>query len=108
MVKSRFTPLLTACFGTLGMVSVPNNAASALTLQCVPRDAFFEALKATNSEVPAHAGLASSGALFEVLVNPDGSWTAFFSFPDGLTCPVAMGEGWRSLPAAAGAKDPAA
>jgi len=107
MVKSRFAPLLTACFGTLGMMFAPSTA-SALTLQCVPRDAFFEALKATNGEMPAHAGLASSGALFEVLVNPDGSWTAFFSFPDGLTCPVAMGEGWRSLPAAAATEDPAA
>lgn len=105
MVRKPSSTLLAASVGILAMISVP---ASATTLQCVPREPIFESLKRSNSEVPAHAGLASSGALFEVLVNPDGSWTAFFSFPDGLTCPVAMGEGWRSLPAAAGAKDPAA
>jgi len=106
-VNNLAAPLLAAFVGMFGLISGPGTA-SAFTLQCVPRDAFFETLKATNGEVPAHAGLASSGALFEVLVNPDGSWTAFFSFPDGLTCPVAMGEGWGSLPAAAATEDPAA
>jgi hypothetical protein len=44
--------------------------------------------------------------MFEVLVSPDGTWTAFFTFPDGLTCPVATGEGWRHVPTPS--DDPAA
>jgi len=74
------------------------NPAAAVTLQCVPRDAIFDSLKGSTGEVPAHVGVASNVALFEVTVSPDGTWTAFFTFPDGLTCPVATGEGWRSAP----------
>lgn len=86
-----------AAFFVLGGVwsAVP---AGAVTLQCVPRTAVFESLEAAHGEVPAHAGVAASGALLEVLVSPDGSWTAFFTFPDGLTCPIATGEGWRDVP----------
>jgi hypothetical protein len=96
---------LAAALSLLGAICLQARAA-AITLQCVPREAIFENLKRSNGEVPVHAGVASSGALFEVLVSPDGNWTAFFTFPDGLTCPVATGEGWRTAPATD--SDPAA
>lgn len=70
----------------------------AVTLQCVPRDPLFDSLKVSHGEVPAYRGVTASGALFEVLVGPEGSFTVFFSFPDGLTCPVATGEAWRAVP----------
>ena len=79
---------------------------SAVTLNCVARDAVFERLRETKGEVPSHAGLAANGSLLEVTVNPDGSWTAFFTFPDGLTCPFATGEAWRDI--AEPVDDPAA
>ncbi|HEY9538567.1 MAG TPA: hypothetical protein VIS03_13335 [Kiloniellaceae bacterium] len=58
-------------------------SAEALSLQCVPRE-----------------------PLLEVLVSQGGSFTAFLTFPDGLICPVATGEGWRDVPPAS--SDPAA
>jgi hypothetical protein len=73
-------------------------SAGAITLQCVPREAIFDSLEASHGEVPAYRGVTATGAMFEVLVSPDGTWTAFFTFPDGLTCPVATGEGWRHVP----------
>jgi hypothetical protein len=81
-------------------------SAVALTLQCVPREQIFDSLRASHGEVPAYRGVTASGELFEVLVGPDGSFTVFFTFPDGLTCPVAAGEGWRDVPETSG--DPAA
>ena len=77
----------------LAATLLPPSAASALA--CLPRDAVFKQLEAATGETPAHAGLASNGALLEVTVARDGTWTACFTFPDGLTCPFASGEAWR-------------
>src|SRR3546814_11705601 len=71
--------------------------AAAGTLQCVPREALFDSRRTSHGEVPALRGVTASGALFEVLVSPEGSFTVLFSFPDGLTCPVATGEAWRNV-----------
>jgi len=84
---------------------VPDSAV-AMTLHCVPRAAVFDSLRESHGEVPAFRGVTASGALFEVLVGPDGSFTVFITFPDGLTCPLTTGEGWRDVPEASG--DPAA
>ncbi|MEO3429751.1 hypothetical protein AAFN88_12875 [Pelagibius sp. CAU 1746] len=105
MTLRDWPPLAAVIPIALSAIGLPAPA-GAITLQCVPREAIFENLERSSGEVPAHAGVTSTGALFEVLVSPDGSWTAFFTFPDGLTCPVATGEGWRRAPASD--HDPAA
>jgi hypothetical protein len=99
-------PPLAALFLFLGAACWLPASAAAVTLNCMPRDAVMERLKETVGEVPQHFGVTANGALFEVTVGPDGNWTAFVSFPDGLTCPLATGEGWRGL--AEGDDDPAA
>ncbi|MGF1592861.1 MAG: hypothetical protein ACFCUW_06250 [Kiloniellaceae bacterium] len=82
------------CFAAAGLSA----AAGAATLVCFPRKDVFARLESELGERPSFAGVTTAGALFEVLVGPDGSFTAFLSFPDGLTCPVAAGEGWRAAP----------
>src|SRR3546814_20495580 len=69
--------------------------AAAVTLQCVPRAALFDRLRASHGEVTAYRGVTASGALFEVLVGTESSFTVIFRFPDGRTCPVVQGEAWR-------------
>jgi len=78
----------------------------AFALPCVPREAVFDKLRESYAEVPAFRGVTASGALLEVLVGPSGSFTVFLTRPDGLTCPVATGEGWRDVPRTS--DDPAA
>lgn len=95
--------LFAAAFWAAFFVPAPGQA---ITLHCIPRDAVFDRLKRHDGQVPAQVGVTATGALFEVLVSPDGTWTAFFTFPDGLTCPVATGEGWRHVPGTS--VDPAA
>lgn len=97
MVRKSCPLPLVASFALLGVGLSPDVAQGAV-LQCIPRELIFERLKQQESEVPAYVGVTSTGSLFEVLVAPDGTWTAFFTFPDGLTCPVATGEGWRPVP----------
>ncbi len=36
------------------------------------------------------------------------TWTIIISTPDGQSCLVAAGEGWRAVPKAAGSMDPKA
>jgi hypothetical protein len=55
------------------------------------------------SEAPIAAGLASNGALIEVLTSGNGStWTIIVSKPNGPSCLVAAGESWQALKRVAG------
>jgi len=87
--------------------SVPA-ASAAGGLLCYPRDDLFAGLEARHGERPAFAGVTADGRLFEVLVGPDGSFTAFISLPEGLACPLVAGEGWRPAPKSSGAMSPEA
>lgn len=88
-------PLAAACCLVLGLLP---GAAAAGSLLCYPRDELYSGLKVRHGERPAFAGVTADGKLFEVLVGPDGSFTAFLSLPEGLACPLASGEGWRGVP----------
>ncbi len=60
-------------------------------------------------EVPVAIGVTNRGGLVEVLTTGDGkTWTIIISTPDGQSCLVAAGEGWRAVPKAAGSADPKA
>ena len=76
--------------------------------QCGPRDALLRALAEGYQERPVGRGVTSSGALFEVLAGPAGSWSVLVTVPGGRTCLVASGEGWRQLPLVTPNRGPAA
>jgi hypothetical protein len=71
---------------------------AAATLQCFEREVVMARLETVTAEVPRVAGLAAGGAVLEITVNAEGQWTAFFTYPDGYSCPFASGEGWRERP----------
>ena len=49
-------------------------------------------------EAPVAIGVTNAGGLVEVLSTGDGqTWTIIVSNPDGMTCLLATGEGWRAL-----------
>ncbi len=44
-------------------------------------------------------GLANNGGVIEVLSSGSGNtWTIIITMPNGVTCLLAAGEGWESLP----------
>ena len=50
------------------------------------------------AEAPVGLGVTSMGGLVELLTTKDGlTWTIIVSTPDGASCLVASGEGWRRL-----------
>ncbi len=63
---------------------------------CNPRDQVIEQLADRYKEAPIAAGITSKGSLVEVLTTGDGNtWTIIVSTPQGQSCIVAAGEGWR-------------
>ncbi len=49
-------------------------------------------------EVPVAIGVTNGGGLVEVLTTEDGStWTIIVTLPNGISCLVAAGEGWRAV-----------
>jgi hypothetical protein len=56
-------------------------------------------LKQTYTEEPNALGLQSNGHLLEVFVSKrTGSWTIVSTRPDGISCIVAAGRHWQSVP----------
>ena len=65
---------------------------------CGERTKFLDHLSHGYKEAPAAMGLVSNGALLEVLVSKQGSWTIIVTRPNGMSCVVAAGEAWEELP----------
>lgn len=98
---------------TLGMslaVAATMAATPALAQsQCDSRDKILATLAKKYSEAPVAVGLTSKGGLVEVLSTGDGNtWTIIMSTPDGKSCLVAAGEGWRDMDRVALKSDPEA
>lgn len=64
---------------------------------CGPRAIVVEQLQRDFSETIVSRGLASNGAMFELLVSPRGTWTMLVSLPNGNSCFGAAGEMWEDL-----------
>lgn len=70
--------------------------AAAQESPCRPRDEVVELLDRSFAENPVATGLTSGGLLLEVFTNETGSsWTVLVTSPRGISCPVAIGEGWQ-------------
>ena len=64
--------------------------------QCDKRAKVLGHLAQKYREAPVAVGVTNSGGLVEVLTTGDGNtWTIIVSNPNGMSCLVAAGEGWR-------------
>ena len=74
------------------------SGALAQSQQCDQRQKVLGHLAQKYQEMPVAVGVTSSGGLVEVLSTGDGdTWTIIVSQPNGMSCLVAAGEGWRTL-----------
>jgi hypothetical protein len=61
--------------------------------QCHPTPAIYEALVNAYGETRVMAGLQADGVLLEVWANRElGTWTMFFTLPNGQSCILTAGE----------------
>jgi len=66
--------------------------------QCDERTKVLGHLANKYQEAPVAIGVTSSGGLVEVLSTGDGNtWTIIVSKPNGVSCLLAAGEGWRAI-----------
>ena len=69
--------------------------------QCNQRDEVLKLLSNKYSESPVAFGVTNNGGLVEVLKSTpsakDDTWTIIITTPQGVSCLVAAGEGWRGI-----------
>jgi hypothetical protein len=98
----RSNHLLRTAFGVaVALTAVVSHTAEVRAQQsrCGPRQELVEVLRKKYRETPVAAGVTLSGGLVELLAQPDGAtWTIMVTTPEGTSCLVAAGEGWRFRP----------
>ena len=66
--------------------------------QCGERDKVLDQLAQKYQEAPVAIGVTTTGGLIEVLTAAKGeTWTIIVTTPQGMSCMVAAGEGWRDI-----------
>ena len=74
-----------------------SSAASAQS-QCNDRAKVIDLLAQKYKEAPVASGVTNNGGLVEVLTDTKGgTWTIIVTTPQGVSCLVAAGEGWRAM-----------
>ncbi len=86
----------------LGLALVPvltlGSFEAAAQQACSPRTDVLGHLAKKYGEAPVAIGVTNKGGLIEVLTTGDGNtWTIIVSMPNGRSCMVAAGEGWRTM-----------
>ncbi len=79
----------------LGVAAIWSPDAQA-QVACGTRDSVVEKLGEKYGEVRRGGGLAGSTAIFEIWASEaTGTWTILKTTPDGLSCVMAVGDGWH-------------
>ncbi len=82
----------------LGAALVLASSSAFAAPQCNSRGKVLELLSEKYSEAPVAIGVTNSGGLVEVLSASDGNtWSMIITSPQGISCLVAAGEGWRLI-----------
>lgn len=88
----RLLSISALAIGAVSLTSVDAQAQMA----CGKRDAVVAKLGDKYGEVRRGGGLTGSTAIFEVWASEStGTWTILKTTPDGLTCVMAVGDGWQ-------------
>ena len=87
-------PILASCLCAALLAAHPANAQS----RCAPRANIVMNLESRYAEHLAGVGVAGSALIVELFVSVTGSWTLISTSTSGVSCLVAAGEDWESVP----------
>ena len=74
------------------------STAAAAQSQCNDRQKVIDLLAQKYKEAPVASGVTNNGGLVEILSSDKGNtWTIIVTTPQGVSCLVAAGEGWRAM-----------
>ncbi len=110
-VMKRLMWIVAPALAAAAILNAPETTARAQTLapaqQCDQRARVIGHLAKIYKEAPVAIGVTTTGGMVEVLTTGDGgTWTIILSNPNGISCLVAAGEGWRALQFDRSAYDP--
>lgn len=77
-------------------------ASPAWAQPCDGHEDVVAGLKTIYGEEPKGMGLERSGAVIELLVSPDRTFTILLTRPDGESCVMAAGKNWEDYPETVG------
>ena len=82
----------------VGLALASTTNAAAAQPQCDQRDSVLQILEQKYKEAPVALGVTHNGGLVEVLSTGNGTtWSIIVTTPQGMSCLVAAGEGWRAM-----------
>jgi hypothetical protein len=91
--------VLVGGFGLTGSALAQPPPQAVLTPACHSHADLAAMLNQKYSEAPSAVGVQANGHLVEVFASNDGtSWTIVVTRPDGVSCIVAVGENWETVP----------
>ena len=64
---------------------------------CGPREGFVKALKDKYQESSEGMGFSGEANVVEVFSSKTGTWTIIVTTPNGTSCIIAAGQGWKKL-----------
>ncbi len=109
----RLMWMVAPALAAAAILSLPETTARAQTQtpaqaqQCDQRARVIGHLAQKYQETPVAIGVTAAGGMVEVLTTGDGgTWTIILSNPNGTSCLVAAGDGWRALRFDRSANDP--
>lgn len=86
----------------IGLTALTMTAAGAANAAppsaCAPRAEVVKSLDGMFKEVPAARAIVADGALMEVFISEEGTWTMLLTSPQQMSCLVGSGDGWEDLP----------
>ena len=92
------TAIASATLALTAALATTSSDSAAQQFPCNQRDNVIGQLAQKYQEVPVAMGVTNRGGLVEVLSTDDGkTWTIIISSPNGQSCVVAAGDGWRAL-----------
>ena len=99
-----FKILISAALVTAGLALAMGPVVAQET-SCTERTTVLKQLSGLYSEAPVAMGLANNGGVIELLNSHDRkTWTLIITMPDGMTCPIAAGQSWESIPVLVGSR----
>ena len=89
--------LSTAIIAAILLIASPVAAQSDNQI-CVSHADWAESLRMGWKERVIGSGMIVGGIIVELFASPNGEiWTILFTYPGGLTCAFASGEGWSTI-----------
>jgi hypothetical protein len=76
----------------------PVRAEAPAGIPCAERSMATSQLHELYGERRMGYGLAANGSVIELFASPNGSFTLFATFPEGVSCLIATGQSWEPPP----------